>query len=80
MFKKFIPFKDDPVHVFKIPFFRTYEPSVEIVLDSSYADVTIIRDDSLGWNMLLGIILIKSKILVIIRLEFMSGNFELQSN
>ena len=37
---------NDPVHVFKIPVLPYLsEPSVEIVLDSSYADVTIVSED-----------------------------------
>ena len=37
---------NDPVHVFKIPVLPYLsEPSVEIVLDSSFADVTIISED-----------------------------------
>ena len=45
--KKLYPvFGNDPVHVFKIPVLPYLsEPSVEIVLDSSYADVTIVSED-----------------------------------
>ena len=45
--KKLYPvFGNDPVHVFKIPVLPYLsEPSVEIVLDSSYADVAIVSED-----------------------------------
>ena len=45
--KKLYPvFGNDPVHVFKIPVLPYLsEPSVEIVLDSSYADVTIVSEN-----------------------------------
>ena len=45
--KKLYPvFGNDPVHVFKIPVLPYLsEPSVEIVLGSSYADITIVSED-----------------------------------
>ena len=45
--KKLYPvFGNDPVHVFKIPVIPYLsEPSIEMVLDSSYADITIVSEN-----------------------------------